>query len=143
MMQVKIKRLHPDARMPEYATDGSGCFDLYAATASDRGVWSKAGNVEFDTGVAFEVPEGYAMLIFSRSGFGFKHTATLVNSVGVGDNDFRDAIKVKYNNAIPAGVGDRIAQAMIIPIPRIEFEWADELTATSRGTNGFGSTGLK
>lgn len=139
-MQVKIKRLHPDARMPTYATDGSGCFDLYAAAlVGDSEGWC----CEFSTGLSFEIPDGYVMLVFSRSGHGFRHGASLVNSVGVIDSDYRGCVAVKLNEAIPSVVGDRIAQAMIIPVPKVSFEWAEELTQTERGANGFGSTGLK
>lgn len=137
-MQVKIKRLHPDARMPEYATDGSGCFDLYAADVENHN-----GGVQYNIGLAFDIPEGHVMLVYSRSGHGFNHNATLINSVGVIDSDYIGSVRVKLNGNIPAGVGDRIAQAMIIPVPKIEFEWSEELTQTERGTNGFGSSGLK
>lgn len=135
-MQVKIKYLHPDAKTPTYATDGSACFDLYAASAC-------TATNKYDTGLAFEIPENHAMLVFSRSGFGFKNNATLSNAVGVVDSDFRGSVQVKYSSTIPAGVGDRIAQAMIIPVEQVTFKVTDDLTETKRGQGGFGSTGVK
>ena len=136
-LSVKIKKLHPDAIMPTYATDGSAAFDLYSA--------GQNGFV-IDTGIAFEIPEGYVMRVYSRSGHGFKHNVTLANSVGVIDSDYRGSVKVKLvqvgePDPLPIKYGDRIAQAIIEPIPRAEFEWADELSETKRGNGGFGSTG--
>ena len=144
-MKVKIKKLHQEAKMPTYATDGSACFDLYAADAC-RESWFCAGmetNDRFSTGLAFEIPEGHVMLIYSRSGHGFKEGSTLINSVGIIDSDYRGEVSVKMNVPIRAGVGDRIAQAMIIPVERVSFELTDELTDTERGAGGFGSSGLK
>lgn len=134
-MQVKIKRLHPDAKMPTYAHSGDACFDLYAATKDDT--------VTYDTGLAFDIPDGFALMVYSRSGHGFNHGAHLCNAVGIIDSSYRGSVKVRFNRPIQAKSGDRIAQAMIIPVPMVSFEWVEELTATSRGTNGFGSTGLK
>lgn len=144
-MKVNIKKLHHNAIIPNYATDGSAAFDLYAATAENSDIIDfyddKEWAAEFGTGLAFEVPEGHVMLVFSRSGHGFNYGASLVNSVGVIDSDYRGEVKVKLDALIPATVGYRIAQAIILPIPRITFQETDELTTTERGTNGFGSTG--
>lgn len=140
-MKVKIKKLHPDALMPQYGSDGAACFDLHCiggAFVADRFV--------FDTGLAFEIPEGHVMLIYSRSGHGFKNDARLSNCVGVIDADYRGEVKVKLRcdskmNSLAVKPGDRVAQAMIIPYPKVTFEWADELSDTERGDGGFGSTG--
>ena len=152
-MNIKIKKLHPKAIVPTYATDGSACFDLYAATvvnASRIGQFLSHGSpVTCGTGLAFEVPEGWAMMVYSRSGHGFKHNTRLANCVGVIDSDYRDEVKVKLtmdagdlNPEVELWVeqGDRIAQAMLIPIERVSFEIVDELSKTKR-TGGFGSTG--
>lgn len=134
-MQVKIKKLHPRAQIPTYATDGAGAFDLHAISYEKGGV--------FCTGLAFEVPKDHVMLVFGRSGFAFNKGAGLSNGVGVIDSDYRGEVKVKYNNYIDTHeVGDRIAQAMIIPVERVDFLLADTLTDTDRGANGFGSTGV-
>lgn len=138
-MEVKIKYLHPDAKTPTYGTEGAACFDLYAATT----YVNEDLTHEFDTGLAFEFPEGHVMLVYSRSGFGFRDGAKLVNAVAVIDQDFKGSVRIKYDHPIPAGVGDRIAQAMIIPVEKVAFEVVDELNETKRGQSGFGSTGVK
>lgn len=147
-MNVKIKRIHPDAKIPTYATDGSGCFDIYSI---DRQVLGDNGddvfpcNYVYDTGLSFEIPKNHVMLVFSRSGHGFKNNTRLANCVGVIDSDYRGELKVKLT-ADTHGVlfvekGDRIAQAMIIPYEQAVFEEVDELSSTERGEGGFGSSG--
>lgn len=151
---VKVKKLHPDAKLPTYATDGSGAFDLYALTVNSS--YQIGSHVEegypatCDTGIAFEIPEGMAMLVFSRSGHGFNYSVRLGNAVGVVDRDFRGSVKVKLicdqdtpDDTIPLFIkpGDRIAQAVVIPLPHVTFEEVEELTPTARGEGGFGSTG--
>lgn len=143
-MQVKIKKLHPEAVMPTYGSSGAACFDLYCVDAG-----YVIDENTFRTGLAFEIPDGHVMLIFSRSGHGFKHDTRLANCVGVIDHDYRGEVMVKMtsdrqfsdSHALVVRNGDRIAQAMIIPFPKIEFEEVDELGSTERGTSGFGSTG--
>lgn len=138
-MKIKVKRLHESAVLPAYATDGSGAFDLTATT--------KQGQV-YGTGLAFEIPKGHALFIYSRSGMGFKDDIRLSNCVGVIDSDYRGEVKVKlaydgapYNQAYWPSVGDRIAQGVIIKVPAVEFMEVDELTDTARGQGGFGSSG--
>lgn len=140
-MQVKIKRLHPDAVMPQYGSAGAACFDLHCID----GAFVSSHQV-FSTGLAFEIPEGHVMLVFSRSGHGFNNDTRLANCVGVIDHDYRGEVKVKLRSDGSMGMlavkpGDRIAQAMIVPYPKVEFVWADDLSDTERGTGGFGSTG--
>lgn len=146
-MKVKIKKLHEKAITPTYATDGSGCFDLYAA--HEAIVISTA---LIDTGVSFEIPEGHVMLVYSRSGHGFRHGVRLSNCVGVIDSDYRGSVKVALTadghtkessqwQKLEVRAGDRIAQAMIIPVEKVVFAEADELTTTSRLDKGLGSTG--
>lgn len=146
-MNVKIKKIHPDAKVPVYGSKGAACFDLYAArvinTADDIEL-----TVTYGTGLQFEVPEGHVMMIYSRSGHGFKHGITLVNSTGVIDADYRGEVCVKLRktridmHGMP-DVGERIAQAMILPVEQVAFEEVDELSDTARGKGGFGSTGVK
>lgn len=85
------------------------------------------------------------MLIFSRSGHGFNYGARLANCVGVIDSDYRGEVKVKITCDESRGIvmerGARIAQAMIVPVPRVHFDEVAELSPTERGTGGFGSTG--
>jgi len=144
-MKLKIKKLYPDAQLPTYGSNGAACFDLYAYMGAEDPVTLEAGmTANFETGRAFEIPEGYAMLIFSRSGHGFKNGVRLCNCVGVIDSDYRGQVQVKLVNDgnIPFTVynGDRIAQAMLIPVPAVQFEEVAELTTTVRGEGGFGST---
>lgn len=140
-MQVKIKKLNPIALMPTYGSDGAACFDLYSV---DSGYVIDENT--FRTGLAFEIPDGHVMLVFSRSGHGFKHDTRLANCVGVIDHDYRGEVMVKMRCDSATGsmfvkYGERIAQAMIIPFPKVTFEWSDELSDTARGNGGFGSTG--
>src|SRR5690606_29317518 len=100
------------------------------------------------TGLSFEIPEGHVMLIFSRSGHGFKNNIRLANCVGVIDADYRGEVMVKLTHDrrfgdfdFPVEPGDRIAQVMVIPFPRVTFEEVEELSSTERGEGGFGSTG--
>lgn len=143
-MTVKLKKLDPAAHMPAYATAGAACFDIRSL---DEGYIDDIGHANhiFRTGLAFEVPADHVMLVFSRSGHGFNNDVRLANCVGVLDSDYRGELKVKLT-ADPDGLltverGDRIAQAMILPVERVTFEFVDELSSTERGEGGFGSTG--
>lgn len=144
-MKLQFKKLHPDAIIPRYATKGAACFDLHALK---DGLVPLDGTHKTDTlrtGLAVEIPEGYAMLIYSRSGHGFKHDVRLANCVGVIDADYRGELMVKLtmdeDGYFVVNKGDRIAQAMIVPAPQWQIIEADELSETERGTGGFGSTG--
>lgn len=168
-IELKVKRLHPDAILPEYATDGSACFDLHAVhiggltnfewdvlekipevlrEGADRHAELEPNEPQiFKTGLAFEVPAGHALLIFSRSGHGFNYDTRLSNCVGVIDSDYRGEVMVKLRNdggrilSPRIKSGDRIAQAMLVPIPSVQLVEVDELSETARGDGGFGSTG--
>ena len=98
-MEIKIKKLHPGAKMPAYATAGAACFDLHAATVAGSqhlgSVVHEGYPITCETGLAFEIPQGNVMLIFGRSGHGFKDNVRLSNAVGVIDADFRGEVKVK------------------------------------------------
>ena len=152
---MKIKKLHTNAMVPTYAHESDACFDLVAATVDGN---SHIGKTVYEgaplmcgTGLAFEVPEGFAMLVFSRSGHGIKHGVRLSNCVGVIDSGYTGEVMVKltcdvpdYDDAPPykVNVGDRIAQAMLVAVPRVTFEVVEQLGLSERGTGGFGSTGL-
>ena len=141
-LKVKVKKLNEDAILPTYATPGAAAFDLYSP--GDFELYEMNVCV-IGTGIAVEIPEGHVMRIYSRSGHGFNYNVTLSNSVGVIDSDYRGEIKIKLcclgPNMLEINKGDRIAQAIIEPIPRVEFELADEISETERGSGGFGSTG--
>ena len=146
-----------DWGMPELASKGAACFDLRALLGEheERVVYTSD---TFRTGLHFEIPPGFVMLIFGRSGHGFKNQVRLANCVGVIDSDYRGEVLVKLLRDIPndgAGShftytvpeplrirrGDRIAQAMIVKLPVVELALKSELSPTERGDNGFGSTG--
>ena len=142
MINLKVKRLTNTAKLPTYAHDGDACFDLYADDVNET-----CGGTVFtcDTGLSVEVPHGYAMMIYSRSGHGFKNNMRLSNCVGVLDSGYRGPVMVKLTcdrqiQYVPK-VGDRIAQAMLIPVPVVTFEEVTELSDSERGEGGFGSSG--
>lgn len=154
-MLIKVKKLHPDAILPKRASDGAACFDLCALASNDAVLDTTdphevAGGLSLivRTGLSFEIPDGYAMMIYSRSGHGFKSSIRLANCVGVIDSDYRGEVMVKLTSdavydaqPFPVKHGDRIAQAMIIPVPTMNFVESTELSGTERGQGGFGSTG--
>jgi len=143
MINMKIKLNHPQAKIPTYATDGSACFDLYCAEL----VEIIGDTATINTGIIAEIPEGYAMMVYSRSGHGFKSDTRLCNSVGVVDSDYRGDVMVKLRKdslkATPPdlSIGSRIAQAMLIPVTQVRFDVSDEVSESERGNGGFGSSG--
>lgn len=154
---MKICKLHASAVVPTYAHENDACFDLTAATVA--GMTELGRHVDpmhpvvCGTGLAFEVPPGYAMLIFSRSGQGFKNDVRLANCVGVIDAGYAGEVMVKLtcddNVALDSGrqhpyhvkPGDRVAQALVIPVSHQYFEVVEQLGLTERGAGGFGSSG--
>lgn len=145
-MQVKFKKLSPQAIVPTYAHNGDACFDIYALGDLEKPVDIRPGGAAvIPTGLAFEVPAGHVLLVYSRSGHGFKSGVRLANSVGVIDSGYRGELQVALQNdgraRFKVAHGDRIAQAMIIPRPVVELVEAEELSDSSRGAGGLGSTG--
>lgn len=140
-MNINIKKLHPDARVPEYATDGSACFDLHCTTG---GTIAPGEAKTFGTGLAFEIDPAKVMKLYSRSGHGFKFGLRLSNGTGIIDSDYRQEVFVRLHNDSPypyeVRAGDRIAQAMLDRVERVLFTLVDELSETAR-TGGLGSTG--
>lgn len=146
MIELALKKLSPDAFIPQYATPGSACFDLCAIHDGDP-VSLKPGCAHiFRTGLAFEIPIGWRMDVFSRSGHGFKNQVSLANSVGKIDHDYRGELMISLLNAgkevFTVKHGDRIAQGEVNPVHRVTFHEVQELTDTQRGTGGLGSTGV-
>lgn len=142
-----VKRLTDTAILPSFASAGAACFDLHADLKSEDGCEQIIFSYEhiFRTGLAFDIPEGYALMVYSRSGHGFKNDVRLANCVGVIDSDYTGELKVKItidnNGSFTVNHGDRIAQAMLIKLPSVQLVEVDELKTTERGANGFGSTG--
>jgi dUTP pyrophosphatase len=167
-MNVKIKKLHPDAVIPQYATAGAAAFDL---VATKQVVIEPGETVQVPLGLAVEVPEGHVLIIAMRSGISLKTLLRQTNGVGVIDSDYRGEINMLFTNTAPLTItalyrvglingeteevcdfsftgtylikpGDRVAQGFIMPLPKINFV-EGELSETERGTGGFGSTGTK
>lgn len=138
-MQIDILKLHPDAIVPTYGTDGAACFDLYSV----EDVNNVFGRAVVDTGLAFQVPDEHALFIKPRSGLAFRQACHAF--AGTIDADFRGSVKVllvhERNSTITVKKGDRIAQAMILPVPRVTFRVMEQLSITERGAGGYGSTG--
>jgi dUTP pyrophosphatase len=141
-LEVKIKRVHSDAKLPSYAKEGDAGMDLTAVsrTFTDE---SGYGYVEYGTGIALEIPEGYYGAIVPRSSIS-KTGMFLANSPGTIDSNYRGELLLRFK-AIPDTtiyeIGDRIAQLIILPYPKIHFKEVDDLSETDRGDKGFGSTG--
>lgn len=143
-MKINFEKKHPDAKMPTYATDGSGCFDLYAISAETSPTSETA---IYDTGLSVAVPKGFTLFVLSRSGHGFKSDLRLANCVGAIDSDYRGKIMVKLRSdgthSPLLDLSKAIAQAAIIATPQVEFLEVDALDDTERGCGGFGHTDKK
>jgi len=149
MNNVKITQLNAAARVPLYATSGSGCFDLHACMQYANIVTiviSPGKQAAIGTGLAFAVPPMHIMNIYGRSGHAANARVSLANGVGKIDSDYRGEVKVLLRNdgdePFVVRPGDRIAQAEIVQSPRWAFTLVAELDATERGAAGFGSTGV-
>jgi dUTP pyrophosphatase len=142
-MNVRIARLHPDAILPRYETEGAAAFDL---SAVDDVVVKPGGVALVPTGLSVEVPPGMFLGIFARSSTPLKRGLMVANGVGVVDPDYcgpEDEVKIAVMNFTDAPVtvrrGDRIAQGIFLAAPRVAWEEVDRLRPKSRG--GFGATG--
>lgn len=141
---VNVKKIRENAIMPSYGSDYAAGADLYACHT----VTIEPGETAFvQTGIAMEVPAGYAGLIYARSGLACKKGLAPANKVGVIDADYRGEIMVALHNhskqAVTVETGERVAQIVITPYLTAVFEEAEELSETVRGEGGFGSTGRK
>lgn len=143
--KVLVQKLHKDAVIPEYQTEGAAGADLHACL--DAPVRLAPGErAAVSTGLALAIPEGFEAQVRPRSGLALKHGVTLPNAPGTIDSDYRGELKVIVLNAgndpFEISHGDRIAQIVIAPVTRGLFAEASELPATVRGDGGFGSTGV-
>ncbi len=141
---IKIKKLDPNAIIPTYGSAYAAGADLYACM-NDSLTILPGETILIHTGLAMEIPEGYAGLIYPRSGIASKRGLAPANKVGVVDPDYRGEFMVALHNHshIPQIVEpkERIAQLVITPFVTGSFELTDDLSDTVRGTGGFGSTG--
>ena len=145
-MKINVKKLNEKAIMPTYGSEYAAGADLYACIDSEVTVAPHA-TVMIPTGIALELPVGYAGFIYARSGLASKRNLAPANKVGVVDCDYRGEVKVALHNhgetAQTVAVGERVAQLVVAPYITAQFVEADELTETERGAGGFGSTGTK
>ena len=139
-LKVRFKKLSEYAVAPSYAKDGDAGLDLTAHTLTD---FKSEPFIEYGTGIAVEIPQGYVGLVFPRSSVSKKENFYLKNSVGVIDSGYRGEIKLRFNRSEDTyEVGEKIGQLIILPYPTIYLEEVEELSSTERGEGGFGSTGI-
>ena len=146
MNEIKVKKLTTNAKLPVYATECAAAADL--CSAENGTVTIPAGaTVLIHTGLAMEIPAGYAGFIYARSGLASKKGLAPANKVGVIDSDYRGEIMVALHNHSgedrTVEEGERIAQLLIAEAPQFSFCESEELTDTARAAGGFGSTGKK
>lgn len=138
-MKIKIKKLHNEAKMPSNGTKHAAGFDLYSTKSI---VLNPKIPTMIPTGIAFEIPTGYCGVVYSRSSTAKKG---LIITPLIVDSDYRGEVFILVNNQTREPyhieVGDRIAQMRIEKLIDTEYEWADELSETERGSGGYGSTG--
>ncbi|GAA7213211.1 dUTP diphosphatase [Helicobacter pylori] len=142
-MKIKIQKIHPNALIPKYQTEGSSGFDLHAVEE----VMIKPHSVGLvKIGICLSLEVGYELQVRTRSGLALNHQVVVLNSPGTVDNDYRGEIKVILANLsdkdFKVQVGDRIAQGVVQKTYKAEFIECERLDETSRGSGGFGSTGV-
>lgn len=146
-MKVNFKKLSENAHAPTYGSEYAAGADIYALTDGETVKIAPGETKMIHTGISMEIPEGYAGLIYARSGIATKRGLAPANKVGVIDSDYRGEIMVALHNHSTekqeVDDGERIAQLVITPFLRAEFEEAESLSETERGSGGFGSTGTK
>lgn len=145
-VNVNIKKLNEKAIIPTLGSEYAAGSDLYACI--DEPVTIEPGEtVLIKTGLAMEIPEGYAGLIYARSGLATKRGLAPANKVGVVDSDYRGEVMVALHNHsnvdATVEVGERIAQLVVTPFLSVSFSEVEELSDTVRGEGGFGSSGRK
>ncbi len=144
MVKVLFKRLDPKAQIPKYKTDGSSGLDLMALIEDTIKIKSQESAI-IPTGISVAIPQDTEIQIRPRSGLAAKSSISVLNTPGTIDSDYRGEIKIILFNhgkeEFEVNNSDRIAQMVLMPILKIEFEEVDELPETIRGSGGFGSTG--
>lgn len=141
---LRMKKFREGAVLPQRQTEGAAGYDLCACLEEPVTLQPGEG-YPFPTGLAAEIPQGYAGMVFCRSGLGVKHGISLPNCVGVIDSDYRGELVVPLRNfgdgTYTIQPGERIAQLVIMPVLLPEIVEVEELSQTQRGQGGFGSTG--
>lgn len=142
MIELPIRRLRPDAVLPQRAYGGDAGLDLAACERVELGPGERA---TVPTGLAVAIPEGYAGFVQPRSGIAMRNGITIVNSPGLVDSGYRGELQVVLLNTdarepFVVEPGMRIAQLVVVPIPDVELVELDELPESERGVRGFGSS---
>jgi len=144
MVKVLVKKLDPAVKLPEYKTSGASGMDLIAFLKKPINVKPKTSSL-IPTGLSVAFSKDYEIQIRPRSGLAAKKNISVLNTPGTIDSDYRGEIKVIIynhgNNDFTINNGDRIAQMILTPVVKIEFEETSDLPETIRGEGGFGSTG--
>ncbi len=140
---LKFKKLQPDVELPTRGSEFSLGFDLYLPEDIEIGPFECG--IKIPLGIAYEPPEGYGAMVTLRSSTGYYSTLRMSNSVGIIEEDYRGEISLLLDNIGEYPVhftkGERIAQLVLLPLPRVEVVEVQETNDTSRGCGGFGSTG--
>ena len=142
MIEVAVRRLHEDAVLPSQAYEGDAGLDL---AACERATLAPGARAAVGTGIAVEIPEGYAGFVQPRSGLAARHGIGVVNSPGLIDSGYRGEIRVVLLNtdrdeAFTVEPGMRIAQLVIAPVAAVRLVEVEELATSERGGRGFGSS---
>ena len=144
MVKVLVKKLHPKVQLPSYKTQGSSGMDLMAFIESSINI-SPNSSAIIPTGISIAIPNDVEIQIRPRSGLAAKSNISILNTPGTIDSDYRGEIKIiLFNHGSKEFIvnnNDRIAQMILMPILKVDFEEADNLPETLRGSGGFGSTG--
>ena len=144
MVKVLIKKLNPKVRLPIYKTEGSSGMDLMAFTDKPIKILANSSAL-IPTGISLAIPSDVEIQIRPRSGLATKSSIGVLNSPGTIDSDYRGELKIILfnhgNNEFTVNNNDRVAQMVLMPVLKMNFEEVDELPKTIRGASGFGSTG--
>lgn len=141
---VSAKKLHPDAILPQYQSEGAAGMDLHALHEYYAEEIRPGGRALLSTGISLAIPKGYEGQIRPRSGLALKHGVTVLNSPGTIDSDYRGEVKVLLinlgNEPVEIKRGDRIAQIVFAPVAHAALQCVESFDDTARGSGGFGST---
>ena len=144
MVKVLVKKLHPKVQLPSYKTQGSSGMDLMAFIDSSINIFPNSSAI-IPTGISIAIPNDVEIQIRPRSGLAAKSNISVLNTPGTIDSDYRGEIKIiLFNHGSEEFIvnnNDRIAQMILMPILKVDFEEVDNLPETVRGSGGFGSTG--
>jgi len=144
MVKVLVKKLHPQVQLPSYKTIGSSGMDLMAFIENPIKIIPNRATI-VPTGISIAIPNDVEIQIRPRSGLAAKSNISVLNTPGTIDSDYRGEIKViLFNHGSEEFIvnnKDRIAQMILMPVLKIDFEEVDDLPETIRGSGGFGSTG--